>query len=585
MPCIAIAICGVWKCELRFVSTGVTVLENTTPDALLWFNHTANVTFHEATLDGVDTELSYIMEFTWSQNITIDHMVATSCVTTSAVLAFQHSSASATNLTSGLIFNNSQVSSSSARALEVYNGASSVINSVFDDLSTTPVVAIKGSLSSQFLVDNCTFSNNGPEPEPESEPESASYGTLHISVDHGQVQDSAFINNSCNIGGAINVAAAQQSDGTYYTDQLVSIVRCNFVNNSAEHSGGAIYASGSDGAAHEVLSVQGCMFSSNKAGPESGSAVGIWGVYNVSIDGSEFVNTDVNTDVVYVYGMPERFTNLFITNSQFLDISTVPFICVVRVRSSACVGVLNCTFANSNSSGLCMEDVSGPCETAAPPGVLFNRNNVGSSANNSDIGSYLGSDVSIQLSVDVRHTTFSYMSPVIDQNTDIFAVDSALVIISCPFVLLAWVHAINNVGRRGAAVSVDSVSVAVVWASTFANNVAAYEGGAFAILGYAAGSDKRGAFIAGCSMVNNSALSGGAIYASPATSVVILQGTTLVNNTALTTGGAVQCTSARVVVLQDSMLDSNRAMVTGGAVQCDECVDVTLDTCQVSDNR
>lgn len=549
---------------------------------LVRFNQTSNITFTKASFVSVRTPIDHILGFTWSQNITVNQLVASDCLCGLAVLAFQNSIATDALASSGFTLNNSQVVDTTAGALSVIDGSAAVINSVFDNLASWPVptVDIRNHEWSEFVMKSCTLSNNYRGGQ---SADNDSWGTLRIQTGLAYVLQSAFLNNSCTVGGAIAVLA-QNAAGDYFEEQQVIIQGCRMSSNTAtaEGGGGAIYMAGSAGAAHEKLYISDCLFKTNAALTGPGGAMTLWGVTTAVLDGSVFQNNSAlyAGAALYVYGFPRKYTNLTITSSEFIDSSSS---CLVYAWSVSCVGVLNSTFANSNSSGLCLNDVSGDCEKIDNP-TLFNRNAIASDVNNSEIFSIFGQDISEGISVDIRHTAFSQLTRVLSGSTDVSEGYSGLVIEACRGVLLAFIDASHNVGLRGAGISIVSASVAVVWSSTFKHNVAAYEGGAVAMLGVY-GKNKKGLFILNCSLSNNSALSGGAIFTSPGTTLTVSHGTTAANNSAVTTGGALQGTTARLVKLQDAKLESNSASGAGGGFHCAGCIQVQVDNSQLLNNR
>ena len=281
---------------------------------------------------------------------------------------------------------------------------------------------------------------------------------------------------------------------------------------------------------------------------------------------------------VYAYGFLERYTTAILSNSVFTNSRAVNN-CLVYLWSCSCVGLVNTTFSHSVSSGLCISDVSGSCEGSNT--FLFNRSTIAtSSATDSTISDFFVGDVSIGISVDIRDSSFSYLSPVWNTHTDAFGAAGAIVINQSPYVVLNDITATNNVGRQGAAIQLDAVQTAVIWIASFVSNIAAYEGGAVAMVD----SHGQGLLLAEVNASNNSALSGGAVYGGPGTSINIIGNTNLTNNTALRTGGAISATSSQKIQIQNSTMDSNMAWA-GGGLYCDQCVQVILDTSQFVNNK
>lgn len=170
------------------------------------------------------------------------------------------------------------------------------------------------------------------------------------------------------------------------------------------------------------------------------------------------------------------------------------------------------------------------------------------------LNAFLGEDISIKVAADIRSCTFSnntaafflrlYKEPV--QPQDPLAGGAALDMLAVPYSMMADNVFLNNLGRQGSAVHLDSCTATVIWNGTFDGNSATHEGGAIATVN----SHGKGVLI-GRSIISNSlALSGGGVYGESGASVIITNSTRLVNNTAVTKGGAVNCAGCQNMTMQ-----------------------------------
>ena len=244
------------------------------------------------------------------------------------------------------------------------------------------------------------------------------------------------------------------------------------------------------------------------------------------------------------------------------------------------MGVLNTTFENTGSAGLCLTDINGACEELSKdgflksPDMLFKRSTtVGDvikpgppffasahfdkTSASRGFDEVLGVDVSQQISVDVRDSKFSNLSPPITDTLDSFSGLSALHLESVPTAMLSALTFSGNRARQGGAVHLDTVGAGVIWNSTFTNNSAASEGGAICI--GMVSSHGSGLLIGASTLSHNSAWREGAIYGGPGTYIKITDDTTIQGNHAATRGGAVYCESAQLLWLLYSTVVANTA--------------------------
>lgn len=265
-----------------------------------------------------------------------------------------------------------------------------------------------------------------------------------------------------------------------------------------------------------------------------------------------------------------------------------------HVSSCSCAGFLNTTFEDNVGIGLCLRDISGGCEpdegdtSAFPP--LFDRTSVGHALYYPMINDFLGQDISINVAVDIRNSTFmnntaasllrQYDEPV--QPQDPLAGGAALDILAVPYSILAGNTFGDNKGRQGSALHLDSCTATVVWNSVFDSNTATHEGGAIASVN----SHGKGVLLGRSNITNSLALSGGAVYADSGASVIITSSSNLVNNTAVTAGGAVNCVGCQNLTMQyETSAYFNQAQQTGGACSCDGCTYFQLNYVELMNNR
>ena len=241
----------------------------------------------------------------------------------------------------------------------------------------------------------------------------------------------------------------------------------------------------------------------------------------------------------------------------------------VLLRSCGCVGVIGNTFSNSDATSLSISDVGGSCEGSFDEPVLFNRSSIAQSASDStNISSFLQSDVSTVVCVDIRDSTFV--------NIQIAAlwIHGGL----SAFVVLEGLTFLNNTGSP---VDILDCVKTVVWNSSFVgNNAGAAAGGG--------GITSDSTMLIGYSMFrNNVAWQGGAVYGTQA-DFTFTNKTMFVNNSALTNGGAVLCdTCGNVNFQMGSSMIGNTAIGggDGGGLYCSQCGQVQMDHAQVLNNR
>jgi len=134
-------------------------------------------------------------------------------------------------------------------------------------------------------------------------------------------------------------------------------------------------------------------------------------------------------------------------------------------------------------------------------------------------------------------------------------------------IMLVDLHFDGNKAWQGGALLLDSCLAAVIWSSTFTNNLATQGGGAIATVNNL---HVGGLFIGNTSATGNTALTGGALYGADQASITIGNGTVFTGNEASTDGGAVACLECASLTVQDQVaMQANFALAAGGALHAD----------------
>ena len=303
-------------------------------------------------------------------------------------------------------------------------------------------------------------------------------------------------------------------------------------------------------------------------------------------------------------GNTQRFTSINIINSSFTannatniedsvpaGLFDVGECAGAHISSCSCVGILNSSFVDNIGIGLCLRDVAGTCEinSTSLSFPLFDRGTI-AGADNDMINSFLPGDVSINIALDVRGTTFSgntgasllRLESEPSQPEDPLAGGAALDILDVPILTLVDLVFENNTGRQGSGVHLDSCTATIMWNCTFIGNSATHEGGSVATVN----SHGKGLLLGASSISNSVSLTGGAIYGGSGASIIVTNGTRLTNNTAVTNGGALSCQGCQALTLQlGSSATSNMAQENGGACYCEGCTTFQLQQVQLGNNR
>ena len=249
----------------------------------------------------------------------------------------------------------------------------------------------------------------------------------------------------------------------------------------------------------------------------------------------------------------------------------------VSASQCKCIGIIDSNFQNNLGIALSIKFTQGECETsdiyAYPP--LFN---LSTTAGNGD--SYLHQYVHDTIwggstSVDIRTTTFKgNADSTFLQGVDTEAVATGLKggaglnLLSTQRIMLFDLHFDDNQAWQGGVLLLDLCYAAVIWSSTFTNNVATQGGGAIASVNNV---HYGGLFIGNTSAtINRAGTTGGALYGADQASITIGNGTVFGSNVAFTDGGAVACMECASLTFQDQVvLEVNNALAAGGALYVD----------------
>ncbi len=216
-------------------------------------------------------------------------------------------------------------------------------------------------------------------------------------------------------------------------------------------------------------------------------------------------------------------TALLISKSTFLAHkgSSSPGSAAVSVSQCKCIGIIDSNFENNLGIALSIKETLGDCENSAyayiyayPP--LFN---ISAIVGNEDtyLSQYMQDTIlGGSTSVDIRSTTFkgnvdSTFLPGTYTQAGATALKggAGLSIQSTHRIMLVDLHFDGNEAWQGGALLLDSCFAAVIWSSTFTNNVATQGGGAIASVNNL---HLGGHFIGNTSATGNTALTGGSLW-------------------------------------------------------------------------
>ena len=396
-----------------------------------------------------------------------------------------------------------------------------------------------------------------------------SWGTVNVTAAQTIIDASYFSNNTYASGGAIYAFSGANKT-------VVNITRCTFENNSAGNDGGALLLQGSQGLAGEQYSIVNSTFNNNQA-QNRGGALNTWGVANVYINASNFTGS-----TIYMYGFLKRYTNVIIENAivEFPHGDDI----VVYLYLCACVGIANSTFRNSVGIAVKIHVGGGSCEDSMPIKTrLFDRSTIGrDEQSNATLSKFLLTGVEAQLNVDIRDSVFGNVAPHFSSTPGMFVPDGALVILEVPRVAISSSTFVSNVGQLGAGLYMDAVWGGALLYNNFSNNVAVREGGAVAMVS----SHGNGLLMLNNLVVNNSALSGGGVYGSPGTQIIVNGSRSVfADNKAGSKGGAIYADNAFQLQLSSATLRSNEAGEAGGGIYCGSCMLISVLDSQLISNR
>lgn len=458
-------------------------------------------------------------------------------------------------------------------------------------------------------MDSCNFTNGGQ---------------ISISAPNVTVTNCIFVNNVVDSsgyspGGALLVTSQDFDTGDAdYFSGAYSLANCSFTNNSnVVHGGssegapmdqgdvgfgGAVMISGSQGSASETFIMQQCHFVNNSA--VSGGGIGTFGVANVLMSECEFEQNFASSGggaAIFSYGLQPRLTSAYlersvINNSRFASPNTPN--CDVMFQSCRCAGARFTQITNSLGTGLCIVDVDGgQCgssstltATSDSPSELneaFDAYDIStddiSSSDNSEESSFVGSlNLVNSIVVDVRDCAFVNHTCLPQASVDPFLGGAGLRLESCGLSVLTRLVFDNNYARQGAGLHMKACDRTLLWNSSFVNNTVSHEGGAIAFVD----TGETGLLIGATNMTDCSALSGGAVFGGPGTTIAITNGSRLTGNTAVTDGGAVYCNGCQSFALRGSTeVGKNQAEGSGGGCHFDACLLLNLTSISVHDNR
>ena len=272
--------------------------------------------------------------------------------------------------------------------------------------------------------------------------------------------------------------------------------------------------------------------------------------------------------------------NMLLRNSLI----TTSFCIGVAFGHCSCLGVINSTFTNATNPSLLIFDHAG---YAACAGLIlfgngmFNRNRISNTeADTALINDWL-SQSPVQIGIAIWNCSFTnHRLPTLSFSSISEAalrIDAGVEV----SVLLADVLFDNNVGAFGAAFTHTFSFRTIIWNCMFSNNVASHSGAALV----AERSRLNGGFLIGnTTMVNNTALRGGAMYGDSTIAFQIVN-STFAYNTAFALGGALYCDRCRLLRLWKSVVKGNLAAQGGAGIYCDTCLQVSVTDTQLLSNR
>ncbi|DBB01561.1 TPA: hypothetical protein ACH3X1_000209 [Trebouxia sp. C0004] len=577
---------------------------------LIHFNQSVDFILRDSLLLNINAStLETIMWFEGLRSATIEGLTATGCSSLSAVLSMQ-------NCTSQVQVSRCQFENSAAGAIVLKNNAAVVRHCTFASLAqvkTGVAINVENNDGSPFTVTNCTFKDILAVSSSQHKLNGGAITALSPQV---VISQSHFTNCSAWEGGAVNLYSEQLLNGSWPTTLLATIDLCTFESNLANSSGGALCFYGSSGFVSDTMIVTRSTFDNNHA--VYGGAIFTSGIGYADIQGCTFRNNIAyqgTGGAVYLDGLSQRYTNVLLANSAFID-NSVPATAAdggidgssldslslqsscsgALVQYCACVGMWNCTFMNNFGSGLCLDNIAGLCVNPSYRSVypnplydiLFNASTL--SRQGSSFVTYF---TTTTVSVDVRASKFIGNEAHSFGNSHFRTFGNGLKSfgdlrggggISVNLVQYALFDDCmfkDNNAIQGGGMYLDGCTAIFIWNSVFDNNTAIGSGGAISSVN----NHDMGVIVGASTIKNSWAQNGAGFYGGAGSSLTTTYGTSMVSNTAVSYGGAIHCVNCQQVTAEyGASLASNMAGEAGGACYCDGCVLFQLSNATLQKN-
>ena len=395
------------------------------------------------------------------------------------------------------------------------NNAAVVSHSTFAALAQVKAgvaINVENDDGSPFTVTNCTFKDILSV----SSSNTKFYGgAITAFSPQTAISQSHFTNCSAWQGGAVKLYSETLLNGSWPTRLLAKIDSCTFDSNLANSSGGALDFDGSSGFVSDTMTVINSTFDNNHA--VYGGAIYTSGIGYADVQACTFRNNIAYQGAggaVYLDGLSQRYTNVLLANSAFID-NSVPATVAdggilgssldslslqtscsgALVQYCACVGMWNCTFMNNFGSGLCLDNIAGLCESPNYRSVypdplydiLFNVSTL--SHQGSSFVTYFLTDT-VSVSVDVRASKFIGNEAHSFGDSDFHIFENGLksfgdlrggggiLVNLVQYALFADCMFRDNNAIQGGGMYLDGCTAVFIWNSIFENNTAIGSGGA-----------------------------------------------------------------------------------------------------------
>lgn len=587
--------------------------------SLLRFSQPADVSFTDSQIQNITAStLSSIIQLNGLRSLLFDGLVISDIHTGCPVLGIANITCSPEH--DCVIIHNMTFSDGSANALFVSNSAISVTDSMIANLRhMDSAIDIQNRDGSTASITNCTFSNLTVTGQGHSG------GALFMMSPRVAITDCVFSSCTAAAGnaGAVFLRSTASLDGIWPNYSETNITSCNFENNVAAASGGAITFYGSAGSSYDYFRLRSSTVRNSTA--VGRGAVDLQGLYYVGIEACLFEQNYCESGkgcALSFIGSVSAYGNVLLHNSHFMgntvfsnarlfdetaaDLSGYEQCAGAYFELGRCMGVFDCVFANNQGAGLSVIRYSGICEadyssdnifyqtreSSTVYKQLFNRSAVTDSYGSRFLTSFLGDS---SISLDIRRSIFAnndaidtqWSRGVKMQETGQWWVGTitgggGMYIEGVQGGVLADLTIANNTANTGGGVYLNSCAGIVFWNSTFGNNSALSFGGGIFF------SDNQGTgLMLGSSTMSSNQVSGhgGAIACNSPSSLIITNGSVLEGNSAAD-GGAIYCSSCKEVTIQlDSRLEGNFAKLSGGAGAFDDCGLVQIGHSKVIENR